>query len=88
MSRWHIPNIIKGTGLGKNDWVCGREVNLCSHHAKQWHTHPHIVRLINNGILQHYNQYNYGSIVLCEVIDWRKPPTIAKSNEFWIGETK
>lgn len=71
-SCWEIPNIISGTGVGRDDWVYGRPINLCRQHAKKWHgkEHGRHVNLIKGGVLQCYNDKNYGSIVLSHLIDW------------------
>lgn len=66
---WRLPNIIRGTGVGRDDWVCGRTVHLCEQHMRQW-WRRRVLPLHHDGILQPYNKYGYGSIVLLEHVDW------------------
>ena len=85
IGKWTIPNIIHGTGIGKCDWRYGRSVHLCRQHHKPFGSPQKIpVTLIEDGFLQPYNKYKYGSIVLCGIIDWNNPPDIAEAPKYWM----
>lgn len=79
-----IPNI-KGGGPKDNNinlsYRYGKSVHLCHKHYKEY---P--IRLIENGILQHFNKHNYGSIVLDCVLEWgekEKPTNKYNMPDFW-----
>lgn len=74
-----IPNSSKG----KKDFdhKHHRDVHLCCIHDKKY---P--IKLIENGILQHYNKHKYGSIVLDTILEWgegEEPTNKYDMPEFW-----
>lgn len=83
-----IPNIISGTGVGKDDWKYGRDVHLCNQHGLRFVTTKKPQRVIENGFLQPYNKYGYGSVVLVDVIDWKNQPSMADQSQFWNRRTE
>jgi hypothetical protein len=83
-ARITIPNIKDGGPQDNNvnePYKYGRSVHIC---AKHWKKLP--IKLIENGILQHFNKYNYGNIVLDTILEWGEgelPMNIYDMPDFW-----
>ena len=82
-----IPNV-KGGGPQDNNinlpFEYGKSVHLCFKHNNIF---P--IKLIENGILQYYNKYKYGSIVLDTILEWGKgeePTNEYNMPDFWRSE--
>lgn len=88
MSKSEIPNTISGTGYGVYDWKYGKPVRLCRVHLKKYFNNdPQIIK-VHGGILQPYNKYKYGSVVLCKLVDWTKDPKVVKAPKSWYYREK
>lgn len=81
MHRWTFPNVISGTGIGKDDWKYGRRVHLCRQHGDRYFDTKKPMKVIEGGYLQPFNRYGHGNFVVDRIIDWTNPE--AKMPEYW-----
>ena len=83
MSKSKIPNTVSGTGAGVYDWKYGKPVRLCRIHFRKYYCSKDHVMKVHGGVLQPYNQYGYGSVVLTKLTDWNTNPKALKAPKSW-----